>query len=99
MARTTKPFAAALLVAVLALAGCVDQGYDIKHPEVVVMVQVVDVIKEQPKAFGYSTCTHGVCTIQIRRETYPDCITHEVRHAIEGNWHAGRETTEDCRRE
>ena len=34
------------------------------------------------------------CIIALRR--YPECLLHEIRHCIEGQWHPGRETDEDC---
>lgn len=37
----------------------------------------------------------GVSRIEILRPYYPECITHEVRHVFEGEWHPGRK--EICR--
>ena len=37
-----------------------------------------------------------VCYIHMPRNKYPRCLQHEVRHCIEGNWHKGRVSTEDC---
>lgn len=34
------------------------------------------------------------CTVILRK--YPECLLHEVRHCTEGNWHEGRESTQDC---
>lgn len=36
----------------------------------------------------------GISHIEILRPYYPECITHEVRHVFEGDWH-DRSTT--CR--
>jgi len=35
-----------------------------------------------------------ICFIKLKE--YPICLQHEIRHCIEGNWHKGRETDEDC---
>jgi len=32
---------------------------------------------------------NGVCAIEIKRDHYPDCITHEVLHCFSGSWHEG----------
>lgn len=34
------------------------------------------------------------CIIYLRN--YPQCLSHEVRHCYEGDWHKGRKTDEDC---
>lgn len=36
----------------------------------------------------------GVCFIKLRE--YPMCLQHEVRHCIEGNFHEGKKSDEDC---
>ena len=36
-----------------------------------------------------------VSQIEVLRGYYPECITHEVRHVFEGDWHPGRNET--CR--
>lgn len=36
----------------------------------------------------------GKCIIYLRQ--YPQCLAHEVRHCLEGNWHEGRHTDEGC---
>lgn len=47
---------------------------------------------------GITTCVKGssYCTVRLRKSTYPKCLLHEARHPFEGNWHAGRESEEDC---
>jgi len=54
------------------------------------------VIQEVPtlKNHGTQEWTVGRCVIKLRE--YPVCLQHEVRHCIEGNWHKGIETTDDC---
>ena len=43
---------------------------------------------------GLAVWQKGACQILLRK--YPECLLHEVRHCIEGEWHKGRETDEDC---
>lgn len=61
-------------------------------------VHLVDHIdyKSDTKAYGLTRCANNVCTLEILRDSYPYCLQHELRHAFEGNWHANRETLEDC---
>lgn len=41
-----------------------------------------------------ATVGDGFCIIELRK--YPKCLAHEVRHCFEGDWHKGRQTTQDC---
>lgn len=41
-----------------------------------------------------TTVGSGFCTIELTQ--YPKCLLHEIRHCFEGNWHKGRETTQNC---
>lgn len=41
-----------------------------------------------------TTVGGGFCTIELTQ--YPKCLLHEIRHCFEGNWHKGRETTQNC---
>lgn len=36
----------------------------------------------------------GKCIIYLRK--YPQCLSHELRHCFEGNWHEGRGTDSHC---
>lgn len=59
------------------------------------LVDAVTITSMEGKA-GVAICTSaGICEIQIRRDRYPECVEHEVRHAFEGPWHGSRPTT--CR--
>ena len=90
--------AALCAVALLMLAGCDQTPVAIERTEALVHIKLVDHIDYKPgyEALGLSRCTNGVCVVEIRRDLYPQCLLHEMRHVIEGDWHAGRETTEDC---
>jgi hypothetical protein len=59
-------------------------------------IKLVDEIKERKDALGLSRCKHNVCQIQIRRDVYPLCITHEVMHGFSGSWHSTNDSTEYC---
>lgn len=88
----------ALIFAALLLAGCDQTPAQIERTEALVHIRLVDQIDYKPgwDALGVTRCANGVCVIQIRRDMYPHCLTHELRHVMEGDWHPGRETTEDC---
>ena len=43
---------------------------------------------------GLAVWQEGECQILLRK--YPECLLHEMRHCIEGDWHPGRETDWDC---
>lgn len=37
---------------------------------------------------------NNTCIIYLRN--YPQCLAHEVRHCLEGNWHEGKESDSYC---
>lgn len=88
----------ALILAALLLAGCDQTPAQIERTEALVHIRLVDQIDYRPgyDALGLSRCANGVCVVEVRRDLYPACVTHEIRHVFEGDWHAGRETTEGC---
>ena len=46
---------------------------------------------------GKATWQDGHCTVVVKRSVYPRCITHEVRHCIEGHFHSpGLSSNTDC---
>lgn len=86
----------ALILAALLLAGCASPVP--LRDEIVAHIRLVDRIDYRPgyTAHGLSTCANGICRIEVLRSEYPGCITHEVRHGFEGNWHPDIETTRGC---
>lgn len=86
------------LVALFALAGCDQSTVNIERTEALVHIRLVDQIDHKPGyiALGLTRCANGVCVVEIRKDLYPHCVTHEIRHVFEGDWHTGRETTEGC---
>ena len=78
--------AAAILA--LALTGCASfDGPQPRRNEIYAHIVLVDSLPAG--VGGDSLCINGVCTIRILRSLYPYCITHEVRHGFEGDFHAG----------
>lgn len=78
----------------LTLSGCHSLPIP-RHDAVSVTIILTDNL---PKGIsGRANCDGPVCTLLVRRSTYPDCITHEVRHAFEGAFHGARPSSEDCK--
>lgn len=86
-----------IIILALLLSGCNESQKTPERDEVFARIRLVDDIPQHPGAYGYATCNEGVCDIQIRRDIYPDCITHEIRHGFEGLWHGDTESMEDCK--
>lgn len=82
----------------LLLTGCAAPAPQPIRDTVFIHLRLVDAITLpgfETRA-GVALCTStGLCEIQIRRDCYPECVEHEVRHALEGSWHDDRPTT--CR--
>ena len=84
-------FALAGLCAVMLvmLTGCDDQPKP-KIDEALVVIKIVDAPgRDWPS--GAAAITRGLgtglSTIEILRDYYPECVTHEIRHVFEGAWH------------
>lgn len=84
----------ALILAALLLAGCDDQPKP-KIKEALVVIKIVDTPAPDWPA-GTAAITRGsgtgLSTVEILRDYYPECVTHEVRHVFEGAWHDQRTT-------
>lgn len=90
---------AALLAATLGMTGCatVFDGPRPARDEVSVRIVLVADENMPPGVAGDTVCgPSGRCLVRIRRSTYPLCVTHEIRHAFEPGFHAGRESDESC---
>ena len=89
-------FALACLCAVMLaiLTGCTDQPRP-KITEALVVIKIVDAPAPDWPA-GSAAITRGsgtgLSTIEILRDYYPECVTHEIRHVFEGVWHDQRTT-------
>ena len=51
---------------------------------------------ENPNKLGEATYIPSTNTCVITLAKYPLCLLHEIRHCLEGNWHEGRDSFEDC---
>ena len=91
-----------ILPAALALSACTVGNhnsnttiYDIKRSNFQVTV-VEQPSKLADNVLGSATYlpASNHCVIILRQ--YPICLLHEIRHCLEGNWHEGRTSDEDC---
>ena len=96
-ARTLSAFVTATLLAVMLVmfAGCGRVSQPVIK-EALVVIKIVDSPAPDWPA-GTAAITRGLgtglSTIEILRDYYPECVTHEVRHVMEGSWHPGQPTT------
>ena len=90
-----KHFLYAVLAAAL-LAGC--SSFDYTKPAIKNKAFTVSVEEGELPANVMGTATYypsfNACIIILRE--YPKCLLHEIRHCLEGNWHEGRNSDEDC---
>ena len=81
-------------VMLVMLTGCDDQPKP-KINEALVVVKIVETPGHDWPA-GSAAITRGsgtgLSTIEILRDYYPECLTHELRHVMEGAWHDQRTT-------
>lgn len=87
--------AALCALALVMLSGC--SSFDAPKPVLERSTMRITVVESQnlpPNVLGNATWHGDWCVITLRE--YPTCLQHEVRHCLEGNWHYGRDTTEDC---
>lgn len=81
------------LLILLSMIGCTENH----PPEVNFDKYISDVVIEEDKTLptlGRQQTVGGVCFIKLKQ--YPICLQHEIRHCIEGNWHQGYESNDDC---
>ena len=84
------------LLLAISLVACA-QTYDIKTDKTVVVVELVDRVDNRG-SYGMAVWSddHKRCHVRVLRSIYPHCITHEIRHCFEGDFHAGKESVVDC---
>ena len=80
---------------VLALTACTPQPPKPLVDSRLITIELVDGF-DNPRQIGEATMTPHLCSIEIKKDRYPDCITHEVMHCFSGDWHQGRESDEYC---
>ena len=58
-------------------------------------VTVIDNVDFKDRdVLGMTICINNNCTVMLRQ--YPECLSHEMRHVFEGQWHPDRNLTEYC---
>ena len=84
-----------LVLLVLSACSTSNDTYDIKRSNFQVTV-VEQPNKLADNVLGSATYlpASNHCVIILRQ--YPVCLLHEIRHCLEGNWHEGRTSDEDC---
>ncbi len=88
-----------LIIFCLILTGCSIFHAPKPVPAVDAIVATVTLTEELPP-FILGTARYGaVCDVKIRKSTYPQCITHELRHCFEGDFHKDRQSDADCYKE
>jgi hypothetical protein len=78
------------------LTGCVAQT--VPQPNIdksIVHIQLVESF-DTPGRLGEATWRGNICLVKIRKDVYPNCVTHEIMHCFSGNWHEGYETDNYC---
>lgn len=81
----------ALILCVM-LVGCASPLPKMVHNSM--YITVVETQNLPANRLGQARWVGNQCYIELRE--YPACLKHEVRHCLEGDWHVGRETNEDC---
>ena len=88
------------MVVALLLVGCGDESpKEMKHTDFHLVVQQEDVVMVEGVKVGASSLSSAdgtTCWVTLTRGEYPRCLQHEVRHCIEGNFHEGYSSYEDC---
>lgn len=83
---------------IFTLAGCAGAPPRPKRDYINANIYIVDVVDpNNPHVYAISHCIGESCEILIRRDKYPQCITHEIRHGFEGKWHGNEGSTSGCR--
>ena len=97
MTRNIRRHSAVPLAFACLLISACSASPTIRHDQVFIESKVVDQLPlECPAgALACSVVTGPLCQIYIRRDIYPACIAHEVRHCHEGEWHQSP-SSEDC---
>jgi len=79
----------------LALTACTTQPPKPVVDSRLITLELVDEF-EEPNKLGQATMGTHLCSIEIRKDVYPNCVTHEVMHCMSGDWHKGRDSDEFC---
>lgn len=88
-----------LLISLLFLSGCANNPPPKLIQNEGVKVTLINdanlpALRDGKPQLARTTVGDGFCLIELTK--YPKCLLHEIRHCFEGDWHKGRETTQDC---
>lgn len=87
----------AVVLSLAMLVGCQSAPkYNFNYEERNVVLKLVDSF-EDPNQYGNSYCTKESCVLVIRKDKYPHCFLHEIRHAFEGKFHGDSPSGAYCR--
>lgn len=78
----------------LSFVGCTIDTHKPNKDRVVAVIDLVDTLP--PRVMGNAQTINGVCKVDILKSNYPHCITHEIMHCFEGDWHKGKESNQYC---
>lgn len=86
-----------LLALTLLLSGCAI--FDSPQPQIIRNAFIVSISESDNlphNVLGTATYypTINACVIALRK--YPQCLLHEIRHCIEGDWHGDLPNSDDC---
>lgn len=64
----------------------------------ITVVEAPELLRTGERGRAYIKLADGIpyaCKIVLRK--YPQCLQHEIRHCLEGDWHKGQShNTQDC---
>lgn len=92
-----KYFIIAAIVTIL--AGCVSvptKAPTIAHDGVRITVREDAKLSKDPAVLGLAILDPNTRTCEIVLRKYPQCLAHEVRHCLEGEWHGSRNSDAGC---
>ena len=82
------------LVLALLLTGCASPHHEpVRTAFRLYLYESADMADNQ---LGRANFYHDLDTCIIALRRYPDCLLHEIRHCIEGDWHSDTPNNEDC---
>lgn len=88
---------ALILILLVALPGCAAFDTERTPPMYSEVSARVILTDDLPANINANAVWDGsVCTIHIKRSQYPYCMTHELRHCFEHDWHDAIPNQTDC---
>ena len=86
-----------LLVLCLLLSACTTTHLPVNQEPMRIRVQLVpSILHDGKQVSGLAIQGDGWCDVKLLEEEYPRCLQHEIRHCLEGNFHEGYRSYEDC---